>query len=63
MNPRESYTTYSVFQIGFDPEFSKQKLKALIGEYSVKELKKGVEAVMKKIEKHFSKDKNLFMVS
>eukprot|EP00116_Pleurobrachia_bachei_P007851 sb/3468113/ len=52
-----------VTEIGFDPEFSKQKLKALIGEYSVKELKKGVEAVMKKIEKHFSKDKNLFMVS
>ena len=49
-------------EIGFYPEFSKQKLKALTGEYTVKEVKKGLESTMKKIEKHFTKEQNLFMV-
>ena len=49
-------------QIGFTPALSKQELRALTVHYTAKEVRKGLEATMKKVEKHFTKEQNLFQV-
>jgi hypothetical protein len=50
-------------EIGYQMAFSKAELKRVIKEYPAKEVKKGLESLYKKVEKHLSEDENLLQVS
>ena len=49
-------------EVGFQLAFSKQELRKCIKEYPAKELKKGLEQLYKKVEKHLSEEENLLQV-
>ena len=43
--------------------FSRAELKRVIKEYPAKEVKKGLEALYRKVEKHLSEEENLLQVN
>lgn len=49
-------------EIGYQMAFSRAELKRVIKEYPAKEVKKGLEALYKKVEKHLSEDESLLQV-
>lgn len=49
-------------EIGYQLAFSKQELRKAIKEYPEKEVKKGLEQLYKKVEKHLSEEENLLQV-
>ncbi|KAL5012020.1 hypothetical protein ScPMuIL_010571 [Solemya velum] len=49
-------------EVGFQLAFSKQELRKVIKEYPIKEVKKGLEHMYKKVEKHLSEEENLLQV-
>ncbi|XP_060579983.1 exocyst complex component 1-like isoform X3 [Ruditapes philippinarum] len=49
-------------EIGFQLAFSKQELRKVIKEYTGKEVKKSLDHLYKKVEKHLSEDENLYQV-
>ncbi|CAB3992619.1 Exocyst complex component 1 [Paramuricea clavata] len=49
-------------EIGYQLAFSKQELRKAIKEYPEKEIKKGLEHLYKKVEKHLSEEENLLQV-
>ena len=50
-------------EVGYQLAFSKQELRKCIKEYPAKELKKGLEQLYKKVEKHLCEEENLLQVS
>ena len=50
-------------EVGYQLAFSKQELRKCIKEYPAKELKKGLEHLYKKVEKHLCEEENLLQVS
>ena len=42
--------------------FSRAELKRVIKEYPAKEVKKGLESLFKKVEKHLSEEENVLQV-
>ena len=50
-------------EIGYQMAFSRAELKRVIKEYPAKEVKKGLEALYKKVDKHLSEEENLLQVS
>ena len=50
-------------EVGYQLAFSKQELRKNIKEYPAKELKKGLEQLYKKVEKHLCEEENLLQVS
>ncbi|CAL8084689.1 unnamed protein product [Orchesella dallaii] len=49
-------------EIGYQMAFSRAELKRVIKEYPAKEVKKGLESLYRKVEKHLSEDENLLQV-
>ena len=49
-------------EVGYQLAFSKQELRKCIKEYPVKEIKKGLEHLYKKVEKHLCDEENLLQV-
>ncbi|KAG8178072.1 hypothetical protein JTE90_007057 [Oedothorax gibbosus] len=49
-------------EIGYHLAFSKQELRKVIKEYPGKEVKKGLESLYKKVEKHLCEEENLLQV-
>ncbi|XP_074649870.1 exocyst complex component 1-like [Tubulanus polymorphus] len=49
-------------EVGYQLAFSKQEVKKVIKEYPGKEVKKGLEHLSKKVEKHLCDEENLFQV-
>ncbi|XP_052078760.1 exocyst complex component 1-like isoform X1 [Mytilus californianus] len=49
-------------EVGYQLAFSKQELRKVIKEYSGKEVKKGLDHVYKKVEKHLCEEENLLQV-
>ena len=49
-------------EVGYQIAFSKQELRKCIKEYPAKELKKGLEQLYKKVEKHLCEEENLLQV-
>lgn len=49
-------------EIGFQMAYSRAELKRVIKEYPAKEVKKGLEALFKKVEKHLSEEENVLQV-
>lgn len=49
-------------EIGYHMAFSKQELRKVIGIYPGREVKKGIESLYRKVEKHLSDEGNLFQV-
>lgn len=49
-------------EVGYQLQFSKQELRKCIKEYPAKELKKGLEQLYKKVEKHLCEEENLLQV-
>lgn len=49
-------------EIGYQMAFSRAELKRVIKEYPAKEVKKGLESLYKKVEKHLSEDESLLQV-
>jgi len=49
-------------EIGYQMAFSRNELKRVIKEYPSKEVKKGLDALYKKVEKHLSEEENLLQV-
>ncbi len=49
-------------EIGYQMAFSRAELKRVIKEYPAKEVKKGLEALYRKVEKHLSEEENLLQV-
>ncbi|XP_063594157.1 exocyst complex component 1-like isoform X1 [Penaeus indicus] len=49
-------------EVGYQLAFSKQELRKVIKEYPGKEVKKGLEQLYKKVEKHLSEEGNLLQV-
>lgn len=49
-------------EVGYQLAFSKQELRKCIKEYPAKELKKGLEQLYKKVEKHLCEEENLLQV-
>jgi len=50
-------------EIGYQMAFSRAELKRVIKEYPSKEVKKGLESLYRKVEKHLSEEENLLQVS
>lgn len=50
-------------EIGYQMAFSRAELKRVIKEYPAKEVKKGLESLYKKVEKHLSEEENLLQAS
>ena len=50
-------------EMGYQLAFSKQELRKVIKEYPGKEVKKGLETLYKKVEKHLCEEENLLQVS
>ncbi|ESO07376.1 hypothetical protein HELRODRAFT_76461 [Helobdella robusta] len=48
--------------VGYQVQFNRQELKRIIKEYSGKEVKKGLELLYKKVDKHLSEEENLLQV-
>jgi len=51
-----------VEEVSYQLQFSKQELRKVIKEYSGKEVKKGLEHLYKKVEKHLCEEENLLQV-
>lgn len=49
-------------EIGYQLSFSKQELRKVIKEYPGKEVKKGLESLYRKVEKHLCEEENLLQV-
>eukprot|EP00058_Branchiostoma_floridae_P002295 XP_002587783.1 hypothetical protein BRAFLDRAFT_92228 [Branchiostoma floridae] len=49
-------------EVGYQLAFSKQELRKVIKEYPMKEVKKGLESLYKKVEKHLCEEENLNQV-
>lgn len=49
-------------EIGYQLSFSKQELRKVIKEYPSKEVKKGLESLYRKVEKHLCEEENLLQV-
>ena len=49
-------------EIGYQMAFSKQELRKVISLYPGREVKKGIEALYRKVEKHLSDEGNLLQV-
>ena len=49
-------------EIGYQMAFSRAELRRVIKEYPAKEVKKGLEALYKKVDKHLSEEENLLQV-
>jgi len=49
-------------EIGYQMAFSKQELRKVIGLYPTREVKRGLESLYKKVEKHLSDESNLLQV-
>ena len=49
-------------EIGYQMAFSRAELKRVIKEYPAKEVKKGLESLYKKVDKHLSEEENLLQV-
>jgi len=49
-------------EIGYQMSFSRVELKRVIKEYPTKEVKKGLESLYRKLEKHLSEEENLLQV-
>lgn len=49
-------------EIGYQLQFSKQELRKVIKEYTGKEVKKGLEQLYKRVEKHLCEEENLLQV-
>ena len=49
-------------EIGYQMAFSKQELRKVISIYPGREVKKGLESLYKKVEKHLSDESNLLQV-
>jgi hypothetical protein len=49
-------------EIGYQMAFSKQELRKVISIYPGREVKKGLESLYKKVEKHLSDEENLLQV-
>lgn len=50
-------------EIGYQMAFSRAELKRVIKEYPAKEVKRGLESLYKKVEKHLSEEENLLQVN
>lgn len=51
------------YEVGYQLAFSKQELRKVIRDYTAKEVKKGLEQLYKKVDKHLSEEGNLLQVS
>lgn len=49
-------------EIGYQMAFSRAELKRVIKDYPAKEVKKGLESLYRKVEKHLSDEENLLQV-
>jgi vacuolar-type H+-ATPase catalytic subunit A/Vma1 len=49
-------------EISYQMAFSKQELRKLINQYPAREVKKGLESLYKKVEKHLCEEENLLQV-
>lgn len=49
-------------EISYQMAFSKQELRKVIAQYPAREVKKGLENLYKKVEKHLSEEENLLQV-
>lgn len=49
-------------EVGYQLAFSKQELRKVIKEYPGKEVKKGLESLYRKVEKHLCEEENLLQV-
>ena len=49
-------------EVGYQLAFSKQELRKNIKEYPAKDIKKGLELLYKKVEKHLCEEENLLQV-
>lgn len=49
-------------EISYQMAFSKQELRKVIKEYPGKEVKRGLDHLYKKVEKHLSEEENLLQV-
>lgn len=49
-------------EISYQMAFSKQELRKVISQYPAKEVKKGLENLFKKVEKHLCEEENLLQV-
>ena len=50
-------------EIGYQMAFSKQELRKVISIYPGREVKKGLESLYRKVEKHLSVEENLLQVT
>lgn len=50
-------------EVSYQMAFSKQELRKVIKEYPAREVKKGLESLYKKVEKHLSEEENLLQAS
>lgn len=50
-------------EVGYQVLFSKQELRKVTKEYHGREVKKGLDHLYKKVEKHLSEEENLLQVS
>lgn len=50
-------------EIGYQTAFNKQELRKVIASYPGREVKKGLESLYKKVEKHLSEESNLLQVN
>lgn len=49
-------------EVGYQVAFSKQELRKVTKEYHGREVKKGLDHLFKKVEKHLSEEENLLQV-
>lgn len=50
-------------EVSYQMAFSKEQLRKVIGQYPAREVKKGLEHLYRKVEKHLSEDVNLLQVN
>jgi len=49
-------------EVSYQMAFSKEQLRKVIGQYPAREVKRGLEHLYRKVEKHLSEDSNLLQV-
>lgn len=50
-------------EVSYQMAFSKQELRRVVKEYPAREVKKGLENLYRKVEKHLCEEENLLQVS
>jgi hypothetical protein len=59
---KKTYIVMVIQQISYEQQFSRMELKRAISAYPAKEVKKGLDNLYRKVEKHLSEDSPLLQV-